>query len=380
MASHFSQQDVQFMQLALALASKGIYTTSPNPRVGCVLVKAGKIIGQGFHAKAGKEHAEVMALQDAGNNAQDATAYVTLEPCSHHGRTPPCALALINAGIKRVVVAMQDPNPQVAGRGLKMLREAGIETQVGLLKDNAEQLNRPFLTRMRKNRPFVQLKMAISLDGRTAMASGESKWISNEKSRADVQKLRAACCAILSTSRTILRDNPRLNLRYQEFPDALKAEYAEETLRQPIRIILDNHHRVPPTACLFQYDAPVWLVSNTPRDLSAFPESCEQIILPSNETIDLKMLLKILGERQINALWLEVGATLAGAFIEENLVDELIVYLAPKLLGNSAKGFCYLPHLTKLNDATCWQLIQSQIFENDIKLTYQPQIKNKINF
>lgn len=372
-SSAFSKEDQQFMQLALDLAKQGIYTTSPNPRVGCVLVKNGKIVGKGFHAKAGEGHAEVMALKDAGENAKGATAYVTLEPCSHYGRTPPCALGLINAGVTRVIAAMQDPNPQVAGRGLKILADAGIETQVGLLSEQAEHLNRPFLMRMRQNRPFVQLKMAISLDGRTAMASGESKWISNEQSRADVQKLRAASCAILSTSATVLHDNPRLNVRYEQFPDDLKAQYPHEKLRQPIRIILDNHHKVRPTARLFECDAPVWLVSSTPRDLAAFPENCEQIIVPNHDFIDLPALLHILAERQINALWLEAGATLAGAFIENKLVDELIVYLAPKILGDQARGFCKLPHLTRLADASNWECKQIETFGSDVKLTYYPK-------
>ncbi len=370
---NFSAQDRLFMQEALNLAKQGLYTTTPNPRVGCVLVKNGEIVGRGFHFKAGEPHAEVMALRDAGEKAQGSSAYVTLEPCSHFGRTPPCAKGLIEAGIVKVISAMEDPNPQVAGKGLLMLQEAGIKTAVGLLREEAEALNRPFLTRMRTGLPFVQLKMAVSLDGRTAMESGESKWITHSQSRSDVQGLRAQACAILSTSSTVLKDNPRLNLRYEQLPFEVQENYAQENLRQPVRVLLDNHHRISPNAELFKTSAPVWLVSHKARDLSAFPSFCEQIIIPNETHIQLPKLLEHLGERQINSLWLEAGATLAGAFIEENLVDELIVYIAPKLLGDKAKSFCHLPHLSELAQAPSWQLMQIQRFADDIKLTYQPK-------
>ncbi|MBN6712333.1 bifunctional diaminohydroxyphosphoribosylaminopyrimidine deaminase/5-amino-6-(5-phosphoribosylamino)uracil reductase RibD, partial [Haemophilus haemoglobinophilus] len=332
MQSTFSAQDEYFMQIALDLAVEGIFTTTPNPAVGCVLVKNGEIVGRGFHLKAGQPHAEVMALRDAGDKAKGTTAYVTLEPCSHFGRTPPCAQGLIDAGISKVIAAMTDPNPQVAGKGLAMLQAAGIESAVGLLAEKAELLNKGFLTRMRTQKPFVILKMAMSLDGRTAMASGESKWITGELSRQDVQKERAKASAILSTAKTVLADDPSLNLRWEQFPPELQQSYNAENVRQPVRIILDRQHLVKPHHKLFQTQSPVWLVGDTDRDISDFPDFCQYIkLLPSDEHSYLETLLFELGKRQINSLWLEAGATLAGAFIEENLVDELIIYMAPKL-------------------------------------------------
>lgn len=375
----FSPQDKQFMQHALHLAQQGQYTTTPNPRVGCVLVKNGEIIGEGFHLKAGEPHAEVMALRDAQKKnphlIEGSTAYVTLEPCSHFGRTPPCALALIKSKVAKVVVAMTDPNPLVAGKGLKMLEEVGIETQCGLCNTEAEQLNRPFLTKMRMGLPFVQLKMAMSLDGRTAMANGESQWISNEKSRQDVQDLRAKSCAILSTSATVLKDDPLLTVRHHQLPKATQESYPLDHLRQPVRIILDRHHKVPPSAKLFTVNAPVWLVSAKARDMSLYPDFCQEVIIDKEEDngIHLPRLLKKLAEKNINSLWLEVGNTLAGAFIEQGLVNELIIYLAPKLLGNDAKGLCYLPHLQQLKDAPEFLLMSIEQIDSDLKLIYHPK-------
>ena len=375
MQSTFSAQDEYFMQIALDLAAEGIFTTTPNPAVGCVLVKNGEIVGRGFHFKAGQPHAEVMALRDAGDKAKGATAYVTLEPCSHFGRTPPCAQGLIDAGISKVIAAMTDPNPQVAGKGLAMLQAAGIESAVGLLAEKAELLNKGFLTRMRTQKPFVILKMAMSLDGRTAMARGESKWITGELSRQDVQKERAKASAILSTAKTVLADDPSLNLRWEQFPPELQQSYNAENIRQPVRIILDRQYLVKPHHKLFQTQSPVWLVGDTDRDISDFPDFCQYIkLLPSNEHSYLETLLFELGKRQINSLWLEAGATLAGAFIEENLVDELIIYMAPKLLGNQARGLCHLPHLQHLADAPTWQLLSLQQIGDDIKLNYQRKI------
>lgn len=369
----FSVQDHQFMQRALTLAARGQYTTSPNPAVGCVLVKNGEIVGEGFHVKAGEPHAERIALAAAGEKAQGATAYVTLEPCSHYGRTPPCALGLIEAGVTKVIAAMRDPNPLVAGKGLQLLADAGIESAVGLLEDQAEHLNQGFLKRMRTGQPFVQLKLAMSLDGRTAMASGESKWITGNVSRADVQKMRAKSSALLSTSATVLADDPSLNVRWTEFPADLKNDYAEDAVRQPIRVILDSKHRILPTHRLFNTSSPVWLVSSQSRDLTGFPDFCEQIILPAENL--LSHLMIELGKRQINSLWVEAGANLAGSLIEQKLVDELIIYMAPKLLGDQARGLCQLPHLTALADAPIWQLKEITPIGDDVKLVYTPTIK-----
>ena len=367
----FSPQDVAFMQLALDLAKQGEFTTTPNPSVGCVLVKDGKVVGKGFHAKAGEPHAEVMALREAGENARGATAYVTLEPCSHFGRTPPCAKGLVEAGVSKVIAAMCDPNPQVAGKGLQILSDAGIESAVGLLEENAEQLNKGFLKRMRTGKPFVQLKLAMSIDGKTAMASGESKWITGAQARADVQQYRAKASAILSTSQTVLADDPSLNVRWEELPPNVKADYPQEKLRQPVRVILDSSHKVRSDFKVFSTESPVWLVGEDDYPLTGFPVFTEYLQLDRNQSeTRLQALMSALGKRQINTLWVEAGATLAGALIAENLVDELIIYMAPKLLGDQARDLCRLPNLTQLADAPLWQLQSCEPVGDDLKLIY----------
>ena len=349
MTSQFNLKDAEFMQLALDLAKQGEFTATPNPAVGCVLVKNGQIIGKGFHAKAGEPHAEVMALREAGENARGATAYVTLEPCAHYGRTPPCAKGLVDAGVRNVIAAMYDPNPLVAGKGLEILADAGIESAVGLLKENAEELNKGFLKRMRTGRPFVQLKLAMSIDGKTAMANGESKWITGAQARADVQQYRAKASAILSTSQTVLADNPSLN----------------------VRVILDSAHKVRSEFNLFLTDSPVWLAGKDKFQLNGFPASTEYLqLIPNEGESHLQALMSELGNRQVNTLWVEAGATLAGALIAENLVDELIIYMAPKLLGDQARDLCHLPNLTKLADAPLWELQLCEPVGNDLKLIY----------
>ena len=367
----FSPQDVAFMQLALDLAKQGEFTTTPNPSVGCVLVKDGKVVGKGFHAKAGEPHAEVMALREAGEKARGATAYVTLEPCSHFGRTPPCAKGLVEAGVSKVIAAMCDPNPQVAGKGLQILSDAGIQSAVGLLEENAEQLNKGFLKRMRTGKPFVQLKLAMSIDGKTAMASGESKWITGAQARADVQQYRAKASAILSTSQTVLADDPSLNVRWEELPPDVKAGYPQEKLRQPVRVILDSSHKVRSDFKVFLTESPVWLVGEDDYPLTGFPVFTDYLQLDRNQgETRLQALMAELGKRQINTLWVEAGATLAGALIAENLVDELIIYMAPKLLGDQARDLCYLPNLTQLADAPLWQLQSYEPVGDDLKLIY----------
>lgn len=367
----FSPQDVAFMQLALDLAKQGEFTTTPNPSVGCVLVKDGKVVGKGFHAKAGEPHAEVMALREAGEKARGATAYVTLEPCSHFGRTPPCAKGLVEAGVSKVIAAMCDPNPQVAGKGLQILSDAGIESAVGLLEENAEQLNKGFLKRMRTGKPFVQLKLAMSIDGKTAMASGESKWITGAQARADVQQYRTKASAILSTSQTVLADDPSLNVRWEELPPDVKADYPQEKLRQPVRVILDSSHKVRSDFKVFLTESPVWLVGEEDYSLTDFPLFTDYLKLDRNQgETRLQALMSALGKRQINTLWVEAGATLAGALIAENLVDELIIYMAPKLLGDQARDLCHLPNLTQLTDAPLWQLQSCEPIGDDLKLIY----------
>ncbi|EOW6857518.1 bifunctional diaminohydroxyphosphoribosylaminopyrimidine deaminase/5-amino-6-(5-phosphoribosylamino)uracil reductase RibD [Cronobacter turicensis] len=343
--------DEFYMARALKLASQGRFTTHPNPRVGCVIVKDGVIVGEGFHLRAGEPHAEVHALRMAGDKARGATAYVTLEPCSHHGRTPPCCDALINAGVARVVAAMQDPNPQVAGRGLYRLQQAGIEVSHGLMMSEAEALNKGFLKRMRTGFPFIQLKLGASLDGRTAMASGESQWITSPQARRDVQRLRAESHAILTTSATVLADDPSMTVRWDELGEATRAIYPRETLRQPLRIVLDRQNQVTPAHKIVNQPGETWLARACPDD-AVWPEGVEQLPTPvHNGKLDLVLLMMQLGKRQVNSLWVEAGPQLAGALLQAGLVDELIVYMAPKLLGSEARGLFALPGLERLADA-----------------------------
>lgn len=261
MSNKAMHNDAVYMARAIELAWRGRFTTSPNPNVGCVIVRDGAIVGEGYHHRAGEPHAEVHALRAAGEKAHGATAYVTLEPCSHHGKTPPCADALIAAGIARVVAAMQDPNPEVAGRGLYRLQQAGIEVEHGLMMAEAEALNRGFFKRMRTGFPYLQLKMAASLDGKTAMASGESQWITSAAARRDVQQYRAQSCAILSTSETVLADNPSLNVRWEDLSDDVRSAYPKESVRQPLRVILDARNRLTPDLKVFSLPGPIcWFV------------------------------------------------------------------------------------------------------------------------
>ncbi|ELN2737827.1 bifunctional diaminohydroxyphosphoribosylaminopyrimidine deaminase/5-amino-6-(5-phosphoribosylamino)uracil reductase RibD [Pluralibacter gergoviae] len=344
-------QDEIYMARALTLAKRGRFTTHPNPRVGCVIVKDGVIVGEGFHYRAGEPHAEVHALRMAGENARGATAYVTLEPCSHHGRTPPCCEALSRAGVSRVVAAMQDPNPQVAGRGLYHLQQHGIEVSHGVMMAEAEAINKGFLKRMRTGFPYIQLKLGASLDGRTAMASGESQWITSPQARRDVQRLRAQSHAILTSSATVLADDPALTVRWEELSPDVQARYPQENLRQPVRIVIDSQNRVTPAHRIVQQPGETWF-ARTAEDGRQWPESVRTINIPAhNGHLDLVLLMMQLGKQQINSLWVEAGPTLAGALLQAGLVDELIVYLAPKLLGDAARGLCTLPGLEKLAEA-----------------------------
>ncbi|MBZ7363971.1 bifunctional diaminohydroxyphosphoribosylaminopyrimidine deaminase/5-amino-6-(5-phosphoribosylamino)uracil reductase RibD [Klebsiella grimontii] len=344
-------QDELYMARALKLAARGRFTTHPNPNVGCVIVKDGEIVGEGFHYRAGEPHAEVHALRMAGEKAQGATAYVTLEPCSHHGRTPPCCEALIAAGVSRVVAAMQDPNPQVAGRGLYRLQQEGVDVSHGLMMNEAEALNKGFLKRMRTGFPWIQLKMGASLDGRTAMASGESQWITSPQARRDVQRLRAQSHAILTSSATVLADDPALTVRWDELNADTQALYPQENLRQPLRIVIDSQNRVTPQHRIVE-QAGETLFARTREDKRQWPENVRTLLVPEhNGRLDLVVLMMLLGKQQINSIWVEAGSTLAGALLEAGLVDELIVYIAPKLLGSDARGLCVLPGLEKLEQA-----------------------------
>ncbi len=327
MATRF---DFEMMAYALKLANKGRFTTAPNPNVGCVIVQGNQIVGEGYHFRAGEPHAEVHALRMAGENAQGATAYVTLEPCSHYGRTPPCAKGLIDAKVAKVVCAMQDPNPQVAGKGIQMLREAGIEVEVGVLEQQAYQLNRGFFKRMATGMPFVQLKMAASLDGQTALANGKSQWITSPQARQDVQQFRAQSGAILSTQKTVIDDNASLSVRWNELPKSIQSEYSESDLRQPLRVILDRRGLLTPELKLFHSDGDILQVG-CQGQLEAPIDANGQVCLPT-------LFATLAKQHNLQHIWVEAGATLASSLLKQGLVDELVLYLAPKLMGSDGKG------------------------------------------
>lgn len=365
-----SDQDHIFMQRALRLAHKGLYTTDPNPRVGCVLVRDGKIVGEGWHQKAGKPHAEILALQSAGNNVINATAYVTLEPCSHTGKTPPCAEALIEAGISRAVVAMNDPNPLVAGQGLKKLKEAGISVESGLMEDQAKALNPGFIKRMESGLPYVRVKMAMSLDGRTAMASGESQWITGDAARKDVQYLRARSSAILTGIETVLSDDPSMNVRLTA------EELTTDEIRQPLRVVLDSSLRFPAKAKITEVDGDVLILTASDeveeKNKSGRP-TCKLVKVAGHEGhVDLMSALKYLAEMEINEVHVEAGAVLSGALLQQQLVDEIVVYMAPHVMGNEAKGLFALPGLSKMKDRIALDIQDIRMLGKDLRITARP--------
>lgn len=328
------------MAEALRLAEKGLYTATPNPRVGCIIARDGNIVGRGFHERAGEPHAEVLALKAAGRLAQGATAYVSLEPCSHHGRTPPCVEALVKARVARVVAAMEDPNPLVAGAGVALLREAGIHVQSGLLDQEARALNIGFVSRMTRNRPWVRLKLAASLDGKTALNNGRSQWITGEAARRDGHHWRARSCAVLTGIGTILDDDPRLTVRHVQ------------TSRQPLRVVMDSRVQMPPGAkVLTGGGALVFVAANEPAKITALKASgAEVVVLPdASGKVDLSAMMEELARRQINEVLVEAGFKLNGSLLKAGVVDELIIYLAPHLLGDAARGMFNLPELTDLS-------------------------------
>jgi diaminohydroxyphosphoribosylaminopyrimidine deaminase/5-amino-6-(5-phosphoribosylamino)uracil reductase len=371
--SQFSSDDYHFMQRAIMLAKEGHFTTSPNPRVGCVLVNKGKVVGEGYHQKAGEGHAEVNALTMAGEKAKGATAYVTLEPCSHYGRTPPCAEGLIKAGVKHVIAAMVDPNPKVAGNGLKMLEQAGISTQHGLLTAAAEALNIGFIKQMTSGLPYVRCKLAASLDGKTAMKNGESKWITSPQARQDVQRLRAQSCAIISGADSILMDNAKMTVRWSELGD-LKNSYKKEMVRQPVRVVIDTKNRLTPHLAFFNENSPIILIRNTIENIHQWPHFVKQVPLPfaptstSEQYIDLRALLKYLAQLNLNDVLIESGARLAGAFIEQDLVDELILYQAPKLMGADSKSLVNMESIENLNQAKELNISDIRMIGKDIRI------------
>ena len=366
----FTQQDHGYMARAIELAKLGRFTTTPNPNVGCVLVKDGSIVGEGFHQVAGQGHAEVNALAEAGENAKGATAYVTLEPCSHYGRTPPCAEGLKAAGVKKVIAAMVDPNPQVAGKGLAILADAGIEVASGLLEQQARHLNRGFLKRMEHGLPFVTCKMAASLDGKTALKNGQSKWITGPLARQDVQLYRAQSCAILSGADTVLMDDAKLNVRPSELPQTLPTDLP---LRQPVRVIIDSQNRLTPDLALFSIESDIIILTTKLDKSIQWPHYVSHIEVPAKHAkVDLHAALILLGERQFNHIWLEAGATLGGKMAQEKLIDEFIVYLAPKLLGNAAKSLFNFTELTSMQDTINLTINDCTMIGDDIRITALP--------
>jgi len=372
---NFSDKDHTYMAYAIELAKKGRFTTSPNPNVGCVIVANGLIVGEGFHFKAGEPHAEVHALAMAETKAINATCYVTLEPCSHFGRTPPCAIALTKAGIKRVVIAMVDPNPKVAGRGIAILEEAGIDVEVGLLTEQAKALNLGFVKRMQNKRARITVKMASTLDGKTALKNGVSQWITGPQARIDVQYFRALQSAIVTGSGTVLSDDPSLNVRFSELQQAtdFSDEIDESQIRQPIRIILDSYNKLTLNEKLFSLPGKVILATLSPReDLHSFDgvANVEQIVIPNDGhgRIDLKGLLIQLNRYEINDLWVEAGAKLAGEFFKQQLVDQFILYQAPKLMGDQARNLVNLPNYSKMNEVVQLALKEVTLIGDDIRI------------
>jgi diaminohydroxyphosphoribosylaminopyrimidine deaminase/5-amino-6-(5-phosphoribosylamino)uracil reductase len=357
-----SADDYRHMARALHLAERGLCSTHPNPRVGCVIVKDGQVVGEGWHERAGGPHAEIHALQQAGTRAAGATLYVTLEPCCHRGRTAPCTDAVMAAGIKQLVVAMEDPNPQVAGNGLRILQEAGIKVRSGLLVAEAEALNCGFVMRMRTGRPWVRAKLAMSLDGRTAMASGESQWITGAEARRDVHRLRARSSAIMTGVDTVLSDDPSLTVRLED----------DDPLPQPLRVILDSRLRTPPQARLLGLPGDTLILTGEQQaaGAAAFAAGVEVTGLPlAGGRTDLAAVLQHLGSREINEVHLEAGATLCGALLAAGLVDELVIYLAPHLMGDTARGLFRLPGLERMEDRIGLEINDIRAVGKDWRIT-----------
>ncbi|PVV12099.1 MAG: riboflavin biosynthesis protein RibD [gamma proteobacterium symbiont of Ctena orbiculata] len=358
------------MARAIQLAKRGWYSTHPNPRVGCLIVKDGEVIAEGFHRRAGEPHAERNALADAGVAARGATLYVTLEPCCHQGRTPPCTDALIESGVKRVVVAMPDPNPLVAGRGMELLRQAGIQVTEGVMRSQAEALNPGFIKRMTRGLPLIRCKMAMSLDGRTAMADGESQWITSPAARADVQRLRAQSAAILTGVGTLLADDPGMNVRLSGRELGLDQDVP---VPHPVRVVLDPELATPVDAKMLGLPGPTLIICSGEQPLhgTALESAGAQIVrLPGDEQrLDLQQVVRYLGEQEINEVLLESGATLAGAMLEQGLVDELIVYQAPHLMGSKGRGLFLLPDISRMADRIPLRVTDLRQIGPDIRIT-----------
>jgi diaminohydroxyphosphoribosylaminopyrimidine deaminase/5-amino-6-(5-phosphoribosylamino)uracil reductase len=364
---NFSRFDHHCMAGALRLARKGLYSCHPNPMVGCVITQDERVIGQGWHELAGGPHAEIVALRDAGETVQGSTVYVTLEPCSHHGRTPPCAVALLEAGVSRVVIASSDPNPQVNGQGLDQLTAAGVKVETGLMATEAETLNAGFFTRMRKGRPWIRVKAAISLDGRTALRNGDSQWISGEASRRDVQSWRARSSAILTGIGTVLADNPSMNARL----DGLK--------RQPLRIIADSRWRTPVDSRILSDQKTAVIAGDStiriPGELEETEVNCLPLQAEDGKT-GLGLLLSELARMEMNEVQVEAGAVLCGALMKKQLVDEILIYQAPVLLGEDGPGPFRLGPLESMDNRTHLRLLESAHIGKDLRLRFSPEYRS----
>ena len=357
--------DARFMSRALTLARRGLYSTDPNPRVGCVLVRGGEVVGEGWHARAGEAHAEVNAIRRAGESANGATAYVSLEPCCHHGRTGPCTEQLLAARVARVVVAMSDPDPRTAGGGLETLRKAGIEVTNGVLEHEARALNAGFVARHSRGRPYLRLKMAASLDARTAMADGESKWLTGPAARRDVQHLRAQSSAIVTGIGTLLADDPALTVRDVQPQDG-------GAIRQPLRVVLDRQLRTPIDARVLREPGATLIVtsSNNRQAHKALADAGAEILCLGDDAHDgLVLLMSALAERSVNEVLVEAGATLAGALLVADLVDEIVLYTAPLLLGDSARGLFHLPHIQRLSERLELEITDVRVLGQDLRIT-----------
>lgn len=358
----FSAADSAHMARALQLAAKGRYGAHPNPMVGCVIVLDGEVVGEGWHRKAGEPHAEIHALQEAGERARGATVYVSLEPCAHHGKTPPCAEALVAAGVGRVVAAMEDPFADVSGRGLQWLEEAGIAAEVGLMRSAAESLNAGFISRVRRGRPRVRLKVAASIDGGTAMESGESQWITGSAARRDVQRLRAASGAVMTGIGTILADDPSMNVR-------------DESIRtlgeQPLRVVIDSHLRMPPDSKMLGLPGDTLVCCTHGQDASSLERAGAEVQAfgAHGDGVNVFEVLAALGEREINDVLVEAGPRLSGYLVEKGLADELVIYLAPHIMGSETRGMFATPHWLALGDRKAVEIIDLRRIGDDMKIT-----------
>ena len=355
----FTAADHGFMEQALELAGRGLNTTTPNPRVGCVVVRDRTVVGTGWHEKAGMPHAEVLALNAAGARSRGATLYVNLEPCSHHGRTPPCVDAIVEADVKRVVAAIQDPNPKVAGAGFAKLRAAGIAVEQGLMEEEARELNIGFFARMTRGRPWMRMKVAASLDGRTALANGESQWITGEAARQDGHRWRARACAVLTGFGTVRDDDPQLNVRGVDTP------------RQPLKIVVDSKFETSPSARLLKEGKTlvVGAVNDAKRIASLKNAGAEIVIIPNDGgKVELFKLMEELARRELNEIHVEAGTKLNGSLLQAGVVDELLVYLAPSVIGDTGRGMFHLPEITELSRARALKIREVERVGADLRI------------